>query len=214
MKRRWAGSGLRSWTLANLAVAVCYVLSCALILGLDRFFGMDIPLRPAAGLAFVCVLRRGAPLLPGIMAGALVIDVLDLTSRRWSPGHLALFSALPAAASSLQALACAAMVDRWLVRVPSSSTAPGDHPVHWGSAGPLSRVIAMALGVTTLALGGGSAVGRKPGSVRRCVRWVGDSIGVIIFAPLLPTAAAESRHDLARLDAGLVALPSLADDQR
>ena len=205
MKGRWGGSGLRSWTLANLAVAVCYVLSSALVLGLDRFSGMATPLWPAAGLAFVCLLRRGTPLLPGVMVGALGINLLDLTSRSWLPGHLVLLSAIPAAASSLQALAGAAMVARWLGPRPSLSTLR-EILLFMGIGGPLSCVIAPALGVPTLALGG---VLPWAEAWREALRWwVGDSIGVIIFAPLL-LMVLPGQETIWRARGWVVALPTL-----
>ena len=202
MRRGWVGSGLGYWTLANLAVAVCYVLTAGLILGLGRVFGMEIPLRPEAGLAFVGVLRWGAPLLPGIMAGALVSAVPELPAGVWSPGHLALFSALPAAASTLQALAGAWMVDRW-VGASASLSKPREIILFLGMAGPLSCVMAA---VTTLVLGGG--LSWQEGISAALLRWVGDSMGVIVFAPLL-LMAVPSQAAIWRGRRWLVALPSL-----
>lgn len=205
MRRGWVGSGLGYWTLANLAVAVSYVLTAGLTLWLGRVFGMEIPLRPEAGLAFVGVLRWGAPLLPGVMVGALVSAVPDLPPGVWSPGHLALFSPLPAAGSTLQALAGAWMVDRWVGARPSLSK-PREIILFLGMAGPLSCVIAAATGVTTLVLGGGLSwqVGINAG----LLRWVGDSMGVIVFAPLL-LMAVPSQAAFWRGRRWLVALPSL-----
>jgi CHASE1-domain containing sensor protein len=205
MRLGGAGARLGLWTLANLMLAVCYLLAGALVVWLGRVSGIAIPLWPAAGLAFVCLLRWGVALLPGVLAGALVINVLDLASGGWSLGHLAFLSAIPAAGSALQALAGAWMVQRWVGTSPILSK-PREIILFIGMGGPLSCVIAPALGVTTLVLGGVLSSGD---AMREAlVWWVGDSIGVIVFAPLLlmslPGQAANWRGRQ-----WLVALPSL-----
>lgn len=182
MSRRRADSLGLTWTLANLAVGFSYVLTSAPILWLDRLSGLAVPLWPAAGLAFVCLLRWGTPVLPGVMAGALVINLLDLASRGWSTGQWALLSAIPAAGSSLQALAAAWMVARWVGPRPSLSKLR-DILLFLGIAGPLSCVIAPALGIPTQVLVGDlmwADAWREA-----LLWWFGDSISVIIFAPLL-----------------------------
>jgi CHASE1-domain containing sensor protein len=193
------------WTLANLAVAFCYLLSGGLILKLGQVFAIEIPLRPEAGLAFVCVLRWGAPLLPGVMAGALVINLLDLASAGLSPGQLALLSSISASGSSLQALAAAWLVHRWLGPSPSLSKSRSI-TLFLGMAGPISCLIAAAVGATTLVLGG--VLSSQDGIQRALVWWVGDSIGVIVFAPLL-LMALPSQAAIWRGRRWLVALPSV-----
>ncbi len=191
--------------MANLALAVCYALTAGLTLWLGRVFGMEIPLRPEAGLAFVGFLRWGAWLLPGVMAGALVSAVPGLPAGFWPPGHQALFSAIPAAASTLQALAGAWMVQRWVGARPSLSK-PREIILFLGMAGPLSCVIGATVGVTTLVLGG--VLSWQEAINAALLRWVGDSMGVIVFAPLL-LMAVPSQAAIWHGRRWLVALPSL-----
>lgn len=198
MRLGWVGSRYRLWTLANLAVAVSYLLIGALVLWLGRATGVAIPLWPSAGLAFVCLLRWGPVLLPGVMAGALVINGLDLASYGYSPGQLALLSATPTAGSSLQALCGAWMVRRWVGSRPLL-TRPREIILFLGMGGPLSCVIAPAVGVTTLVLGGFLPPGDS--FVEALVWWVGDSIGVIVFAPLL-LMALPGKLRIGAVDAG------------
>lgn len=182
MSGRRADSLWLPWTLANLAVAFGYILTSSSVLWLDRLSGLALPPSPAAGLAFVCLLRWGTPVLPGVMAGALVFNLLDLASRGWSMGQWALLSAIPAAGSSLQALVAAWLVARWVGPRPSLSKLR-DILLFLGIAGPLSCVIAPALGIPTQVLGGELAWADAWRAA--LLWWFGDSISVIIFAPLL-----------------------------
>lgn len=166
------------------ALAIGYFLSAELGLMLAVPPGYASPIFPASGIALAGVLIIGYRGWPGVFAGSLALNLLvssdpGATMPAWATILLACAIGLGAA---LQAVAGAYLVRRY-------SAYP--HPISdwrkvitflfWG--GPASCLLSAIIGVSTLVI-----AGRIPAEnflYNAATWWIGDTFGVLIFAPLI-----------------------------
>ncbi len=163
------------------------------------------PFWPGAGLAFALVFVRGPRLLPGVMLGSLLLNLF--TSQSWAsapPAGLAV-PLVSAAAAALQAQLGAHWVRRRLGS--RLALARGGEIIEFLLlAGPLSCLLSPLLGVGIRWIAGTPPPSRAV--LMGFSWWVGDSIGVIVFAPLF-LMLLQGRSDLWRGRRLKVAIPSL-----
>ncbi len=132
---------------------------------------------PPSGLALAGLLMMGRRAWPGVFLGAFLVN----ESLAWdSPGSLALAASI-ATGSTLQALLGATLVRR-AGAYPSPLDEPGGVGRFLLLGGPLACVVGATWGVGTLLISGRI----PPGAFLQQwgTWWVGDSVGVLAFAPL------------------------------
>ena len=166
-------------------VAVLYAALGLVTAALAQMTGLASPVWPAAGVAFAAALRCGWRALPGVFIGsacATAASVLLLTR----PDHLEPRTWFVAGAvgigASLGAAVGAALVHRFVGPVHRLDT-PRAVMLTLGLGGLLATTIAPTIGVAAQFATGLLNVGQIP--FGWLTWWVGDSIGVVIFAPLV-----------------------------
>jgi PAS domain S-box-containing protein len=184
--------GLAPWRLAG-GTALAYGAFGLLALWLAGDGGLASPLNPAAGLALAATLMGGLPALAGVFVGATALNA-GLAMLPGADGGSALLgmSLVSATGAALQA-----QLGAWLVRrtvaMPLVLREPRD--VAWG--GLLGGFVACAAGacVGTAALGLGGAA--EPGELlsQWANAWLGNTLGVLITAPLVLTLIGQPRAD-------------------
>jgi len=139
---------------------------------------------PAAGIALAGLLILGSRVWPGLFLGALIVNSWSAFLAAGSPIEVG--QALLAAAGISIGVTLQAMVAVWLVRCsigyPNNLSRERDILVFLALGGPLACTIGATIGVGSLL-----AAGSYPPSqvaLNWWTWWVGDVIGVIIFAPL------------------------------
>ena len=203
---RWPAA-LRIALLTALAYAAASMLVGAL--ALDGPAGYASPLYPSAGIGLVAVLVYGRAALPGVALGAIAFNV-SLALQRWT-GDLGLLLVLPlavGAGAALQAAVGAALVRRHVAR-PLVLDAPRDI-LRFALLGAL---LACCISATfgTLALLATGALVPAAWLNNWLTWWTGDTLGVLICAPLALTLLGRPRADWAprRLTVGLPLLLAL-----
>jgi PAS domain S-box-containing protein len=194
-----------AWSTAA-GVALAYAVTGLLALNLAIPPGYASPIYPAAGIALVAVLVFGRPGLAGTALGAFLVNLTLGLAR--GPLDLAAV-AVPAsigAGAALQAALAAALVRRF-VSQPLTLTEPRDI-VRFGVLGAaLACTVSAGVGSAVLWLAGTVGSGQVASHV--LIWWIGDTLGVLIGAPVAltligrPRAAWASRRRT-------VALPVLA----
>lgn len=167
-----------------LCVALGYYVSGRLGLLLALPPGYATAVWPASGIALAGVLYFGSRAGWGIWLGSFLINVwtaLDLRSLTE-----ALLSVLPAAlialGAAVQALAGAALIRRWIGYKNLLTQEMGAvHILLLG--GPVACVISASIGVGTL--WARDLVPTESFWVNWFTWWIGDSVGVMIFTPLV-----------------------------
>lgn len=143
------------------------------------------PVFPAAGFAVAIALRFGNRILAGIWIGSLLINL----HAAWQNGALTVTSALVAAVlacgATLQAHVAAHLVriglgGKWRHLETESAIAR-----FLALAGPLACLVSATVGVGTLVLTGIIHAAEFPVSWWKW--WLGDTLGVLTFAPLTLT---------------------------
>ena len=164
------------------AVAALYAVLGLATLAVAQMTGLASPVWPAAGVAFAAALRWGWRALPGVFLGSVGVNVLWLT-RLDEPGPQNwLVAAAIGVGAALGAAAGVTLVQRFVGPVRRLDT-PRAVMLTLGLGGLLATTIAPTIGVaaqlTTGLLSTGQAV------FGWLTWWVGDAIGVIVFAPLV-----------------------------
>ncbi len=195
------GSG--PWLATNLALALAYGAFGLLIELIGRGVGQAVPLWPSAGLALALVLQCGPGLLPGVALGALACHApwWQLPSTAVDAGAVVGAVVGAIAAAWLGAL----LVRRWLGSRPAL-VRPGEIVAFLLLTGPTACGAGVALqALVPLGMGLG-----LPGEALRelLVRWGAQSIGVVVFAPLV-LMLLPAQADLWVGRRWMVALPSL-----
>ncbi len=167
-----------------LAVAVGYYLCGRLSLLLAIPPGYATAVWPASGIALAAVVLRGPVAAVGVFAGSFAVNVINGLDTSSLP---ALLQALPVplaigGGAALQALAGAWLIERF---VGYRNLLLQELEVVWMLllGGPLACLINASVGVGSL-----YAAGLVPGDTllfNWWTWWVGDSIGVLVFAPLV-----------------------------
>ncbi|MGH8563839.1 MAG: CHASE domain-containing protein [Gammaproteobacteria bacterium] len=186
----------RKWWLLVPAIAAAYFVTGRLGLMLALPPGYATAVFPPAGIALACLLVYGDRVWSGIWLGSfcvylsLLVDLgVDLGES--GPLKLTAIAAAIATGSSVQALSGAWLVRRF-VGFPHPFDTERAVATFLGLGGPLSCGIAATVGASTLWL-----AGLVPGpSVFEswCTWWVGDTLGVLIFAPLVLIAIGVPRE--------------------
>jgi len=139
---------------------------------------------PASGIAIGMLLVHGARLWPAILLGSWLLNAYHsgvFAEGMWLSGK-ALAALCIAAGSTAQALAGRALIAR-LIGMPLQLRSARDVLLVLLLAGPVTCVIAATVGVGTLLalgiLGSDAVVGNW------LAWWSGDSLGVLVFTPLV-----------------------------
>ena len=145
---------------------------------------------PASGIALAGTLLFGYRVWPGIFLGSLLINMwtsLEAVSPASMPRVIVLTCSIGIGAS-LQAIFGAYLVRRF-GKYPISFVRARDVVKFLLLGGPLSCLVSSTWGVTSLVWGG--VIQRTDYLFHWWTWWVGDSIGVIIFTPLVLIWAAK-----------------------
>lgn len=154
------------------------------MLGLAVEGNVGAPLWPAAGIALGGLLIWGWRCWPGIWLGAFASDVLSRIILPAVEPTTTLFasSTLIASAAALQAVLAAKLTVR-VARSARPLMCEGQVIRFLLLAGPLACLVAASLAVTGL-----GALGQLQPTMRGATWlawWAGDSVGVLLFAPLV-----------------------------
>ncbi|WP_411875707.1 CHASE domain-containing protein [Vulcanococcus limneticus] len=195
-------------TTVLLALAYALVGSLTLWLVREAGYGLAVPVWPASGLALALLLRRGRALAPGVLVGSLLVNLVNLPLLSDAPAPRLATVAVPlviALGATLQAVLGAAWVRRRLGSRPALDRAQDIlRLVLLG--GPCACLAGSVFGVGAQLLAGVVTLAQAP--VAWLTWWVGDSVGVIVFAPLVLMLLPD-RGALWRGRRWRVALPSL-----
>jgi diguanylate cyclase (GGDEF)-like protein len=169
-----------SFLLINAAVAFAYSSLGFVFLTLAHF-GASAPLWPPAGLAFAVALRWRWRVAPGILIGSLVANTTFLSAS--DGGSTPLLAAVPiAVGATAQALVAAALVRRF-VADPNALRSARDILLFLALAGPAASIINATIGTATQVLT--DVIPADRASLAWVIWWAGDSMGVIVFGPLV-----------------------------
>ena len=167
-----------------LLVALAYSLSGWLGLLLAIPPGYATAVWPASGIALAAILLRGSGVAVGVFLGSFAVNVahgVRVESLR------ELLFALPVPALIAAGATVQALVGAWLIQrlVGYRNLLTQELQVVWmlSLGGPLACLISASVGVGTLVMAG--AVPLDNLLFNWWTWWVGDSIGVLVFAPLV-----------------------------
>ncbi|MDC6167164.1 CHASE domain-containing protein [Paucibacter sp. XJ19-41] len=190
---------LTSWPVQALALALAYALLGLLTVKLAIPPNYASPLYPGAGLALAAVLCLGRKVAPGIWLGSFGVNL-------WLGQDIGLNSllvpAVAGAGATLQALAGAWLVGRW-VSQPLTLSEPRDLARFYLLGAGLACVVSASCGTAALLLVG--AIAPADLGANWASWWLGDTVGVLIGAPVALTLLAQPRSAWAprRLSVGL-----------
>ncbi|SEJ49218.1 PAS domain S-box-containing protein [Pseudomonas linyingensis] len=161
----------------NLRAAGLYVLAGMLGILLAQSTGYAVPVWPAAGMAVAVLLAWGQTCWPGLWLGGLLIEIwLEPTLSGAGLGLLT------TSAATTQAL-----LGAWLARLYLQGSWPFSRDFGLAlslvSVGPLTCLVAPTLGTVVLVAGG--RIASENLFSEWLLWWVGDSLGVLLFAPLI-----------------------------
>ncbi len=143
--------------------------------------GYAAPAFPPAGIALSALLIFGLRLWPGIFLGSLIVQVLANGSAAIETLSPVILLMIPAGAT-LQALAGALMAQR-LVGFPNPLDAPGTIVRFLALVAPASCLISPSIAIPVLHFGG--VIAAEDAGFNWWNWWIGDTLGVIIAAPLM-----------------------------
>jgi CHASE1-domain containing sensor protein len=152
--------------------------------------GYASPLYPGAGLALAAVLVYGRLALPGVLLGAFLVQAL-LAAPGGLPAPLALLlSSVTAVGAMLQAALGAALL-RWRLKAALELAEPREVATFCLLAGAVACCLNASL--STLALSWAGVVPAGARAFTWWTWWVGDTLGVLIGAPILLTLIGRPR---------------------
>jgi len=175
---------LASWLGRTLLVAAAYFVTGKLALLLAIPPGYATAIWPPAGIALGALLVLGQRAWPGVFLGSFLTNVatsFDSTSLASSVQSVALTASIGAGAA-LQAYAGAALITRFFrdqLRLNNERQVFGFFVL----GGPIACWVNASIGVGTLASFG--AIPLNAIAYSWWTWWVGDTIGTLIFAPLV-----------------------------
>ena len=177
----------RRGVMAGLALAAAYAVSGGFGLLLAVPPGYATAVFPPAGIAMAAMLIGGGATLPWTFLGSLVLNI-------WIGYRVGVSDAVGAATIIAVASTVQSAIGGWSLRRLIGYPAPLD------SGGDLARffIVSPALCVisATLALSGLAAMGAIPGAALGqswFTWWIGDTLGVLFFLPLVMVAFGEPR---------------------
>lgn len=174
---------------AILLLAFCYVVSgkLALLLALPSS-GYATAIFPPAGIAVAAVMAGGARLLPGVLLGSFVVNVIQAFAvKSGQPSVTYQVALIIAVASALQAWIGAGMLRRWIKPGLDSSR----DVVLFLLLAPLMCLISASISTTGLYLN--HVVNSETLFPNWVTWWIGDTIGVVLTAPLVWIAIGSPR---------------------
>lgn len=163
------------------------------------------PIWPAAGIALAFFFVYGRAVIPGIWLGTFLTQTyafLDTTNLQNLLSSL-LFGSVVSSAATLQAGLGARLIKR---AIGANSALIGDRSILYflGIGGPVSCTISASIGILTLYLNG--VINTDDVTFGWLTWWIGDTIGVLIFAPLLLCFIGEPRREW-QIRVNSIALP-------
>ncbi|MDZ7592873.1 MAG: CHASE domain-containing protein [Rubrivivax sp.] len=180
-----------AWVVA-LATAAAYAAVGGLGLVLAEPPGYASPLYPAAGIALAAALTFGRAALTGVLLGSFFVNAaLGMLRGQAGPALLALPLFLGAGAA-LQAGLGAALIRRF-VGLPAPLDAPRAIVLAGGLGGLVACTVSASVGVPALLFNGILGVDTAPATW--LTWWAGDTLGVLIAAPLALTLIGRPRED-------------------
>jgi len=165
-----------------LAVAVLYAALGLVTLGLAQMSGLASPVWPAAGVAFAAALHWRWRALPGVFIGSVGVNAFWLTRLHEPSPPFFLVAAAIGTGAVLGAAAGAALVHRFVGPVRRLDT-PRAVVLTLAFGGLLATMIAPTVGVAAQVWAG--LLGTSQAAFGWLTWWVGDAIGVIVWAPLM-----------------------------
>lgn len=176
-----AGSRALSTLLVAAGVALAYFAAGRIGLLLAIPPGYATAVWPASGLALAAVLLWGRPALPGILLGSFLVNI----PTGWSAADFLGSIDVPAAIAvgAMVQAAVGAWLARRFVGYSNLLTQELDAIRILVIGGPLACIISASFGVGSLWLTGKVSIDAVP--FNWFTWWVGDSIGVLIFAALV-----------------------------
>jgi CHASE1-domain containing sensor protein len=163
-------------------VAVLYAILGVVTLGLGQMIGLASPVWPAAGVAFAAALRWRWHALPGVFLGSFGVNAFWLASLGGPRPHIWFVAAAIGLGAALGAAAGATLVRRYVGPVRRLDT-PRSVILTLSLGGLLATTIAPTVGVAAQLSAGLLSTGKA--GYGWLTWWVGDAIGVIVFAPLV-----------------------------
>jgi PAS domain S-box-containing protein len=139
---------------------------------------------PASGIAVGMLMVHGARLWPGVFAGSLLLNAWHsgvFADASWFSAKLAVAACI-AAGSTVQSLVGRALVARF-VGLPLRLATGGQIAALLALVGPVTCVIAATIGTATLLSFGVIDRADVPGNW--FAWWAGDTLGVLVFMPLV-----------------------------
>ncbi len=198
----------QAWLVA-LATAAAYAAVGGLGLLLAGPPGYASPLYPSAGIALAAALTFGRAALPGVALGAFTVNAALGLLREPTGLSMLLLPLLIGAGAALQAAVGAALMRRF-VGQPVVLNAPRDILLAGALGAVVACVVSPSVAVAALLLSGTI----DPGTALPTwtTWWTGDTVGVLIGAPLALTLIGRPREDWRsrRLTLGLPLLVALA----
>ena len=163
------------------AVTVAYAALGRLALMMEIAPGYAAAVWPAAGVAAIAVLIGGYRMAPAVWLGSFLLH-LGTSFDPLAPGRSVAIAACLGLGAALEGCAAAALVKR-NVGYPTSLQKPGD--LFWllVLAGPVASLIAPTIGSASLRWFGLLSPDSAP--FAWFTWWVGDTIGVLVLAPVL-----------------------------
>jgi signal transduction histidine kinase/integral membrane sensor domain MASE1 len=166
------------------AIAIAYFATGKLALLLAIPPGYATAVWPPAGIALAAVMLYGSRVWPGVLLGSLLANLstsFDPASTITIARSIGIAGAV-ASGAALQALAAATLIRRFAARS-IELTNERQVFVFFLIAGPIGCLTNATIGIATLVLSG--AVPMSAAAFNWWTWWVGDSIGALIFAPLI-----------------------------
>ena len=187
-----ASAGPWAQALVALGTALAYAAVGALALLLAGPPGYASPLYPSAGIALAAVLTYGRAALPGVLLGAFAVNAELGLLRHQSGMDLVSLPLLIAFGAMLQA-----GVGAWLVRRFVGPAVVLNAPRDIARAGLFGGLLACTIS-TSIATPALWATGAMPASAALAnwlTWWSGDTLGVLIAAPLVLTVIGQPAAD-------------------
>jgi integral membrane sensor domain MASE1 len=188
---------------ANLAFALLYGVSGRFGIGLAPPAGFASPFFPPAGVALAFFVVYGVRVLPGMVAGALALNIAIAAdvAHALSPKSVTL-ACIGTAACAVQGLFGAWMCRRWV----RPSLGAGRDVLRFLLIAPVVATLSASFGLAAFALFG--VGGDQPLAVSWPSWWMGDTVGILLAAPLCWIMIGQPRELWARRR-WTVALPLL-----
>ncbi|MDI1301475.1 MAG: ATP-binding protein [bacterium] len=168
------------WLWRSLLITTLYVATALLGYHFADPASLASGVFPPAGIALAAVLVWGWRMIGGIFLGSLILNILLHASPALPWGYFTLALGI-ASGASLQALVAAGLCRRF-ARIEGAAGNDWHELKLILLGGPLACLVSPLAGNLMLFLGGFMARGEIPFNV--WTWWVGDTIGVVIFAPL------------------------------